>query len=181
MVKFEGIPQAVALSMDAFAVSIGLGTKHNDKKLSLGIIASLYFGFFQGVMPLIGYTAGLGVFEWIEIYANWIAFVLLAFVGGKMIYESQFEGIEENIAKITHKLMFILAIATSIDAMAAGFSLTLLAVNPLYACFIIGFTTFIFSWLGIIVGAKSGAYLESKAELLGGVILILIAFKILIF
>ena len=65
--------------------------------------------------------------------------------------------------------------------MAAGFSLTLLAVNPLYACFIIGFTTFIFSWLGIIVGAKSGAYLESKAELLGGVILILIAFKILIF
>jgi len=170
---------AVALSMDAFAVSIGLGTKYNDRKLSLGLSAGLYFGFFQGLMPLIGYAAGIGLFEWIEIYAAWIAFILLAFVGGKMIYESQCEGIENNIAKITYKVMFILAIATSIDAMAAGFSLTLLETNPLYACLIIGLTTFVFSWLGVIVGAKSGAYLESKAELLGGVVLILIGFKIL--
>jgi putative Mn2+ efflux pump MntP len=115
------------------------------------------------------------------VYAPWIAFILLAIVGGKMIYESQCDGIEENIAKITHKVMLILAIATSIDAMAAGFSLTLLAVNPLYACFIIGLTTFIFSYFGVFVGAKSGTYLESKAELLGGVVLILIGFKILLF
>jgi putative Mn2+ efflux pump MntP len=172
---------AMALSMDAFAVSIGLGTKHSDKKLSLGLMAALYFGLFQGVMPLIGYAAGSGVFDWVDEYAPWIAFILLALVGGKMIYESRSEGIEEDIVKITHRMMLILALATSVDAMAAGFSLTILEVNPLYACFIIGLTTFVFSWFGILIGAKSGTYLESKAELLGGVVLILIGFKILIF
>jgi putative Mn2+ efflux pump MntP len=144
-------------------------------------MAGLYFGIFQGLMPLIGYAAGKGVFHWIDIFAPWIAFILLALVGGKMIYESRKEGIEEDIAQITHRVMLILALATSIDAMAAGFSLTLLGVNPLYACFIIGLTTFIFSWFGILIGAKSGSYLESKAELLGGIVLILIGLKILIF
>jgi putative Mn2+ efflux pump MntP len=177
----EVLVLAIALSMDAFAVSIGLGTKHGHRKVSLAIMAGLYFGIFQGLMPLIGYAAGKGVFHWIEVFAPWIAFILLALVGGKMIYESRKEGIEEDIAQITHRVMLILALATSIDAMAAGFSLTLLEVNPLYACFIIGLTTFIFSWFGILIGAKSGSYLESKAELLGGIVLILIGLKILIF
>lgn len=177
----EVVVLAIALSMDAFAVSIGLGTKHAYKRFALALMAGLYFGVFQGVMPLIGYAAGKGVFHWIEIFAPWIAFILLALVGGKMIYESRKEGIEDDIAQITHRVMLILALATSIDAMAAGFSLTLLAVNPFYACLMIGFTTFIFSWLGILIGAKSGSYLESKAELLGGVVLILIGFKILLF
>ena len=172
---------ATALSMDAFAVSIGLGTKHGNRKLSLELMAGIYFGLFQGLMPLIGYAAGTGVFDWVEAFASWIAFILLALVGGKMIYESRSEGIEENIVKITHRVMLTLALATSIDAMAAGFSLTLLEVNPLYACFIIGLTTFVFSWFGILIGAKSGSYLENKAELLGGFVLILIGFKILIF
>ena len=105
---------------------------------------------------------------------------LIGYLGGKMILESMSEGIEEDIATITHKVMLLLAIATSIDAMATGFSLTLLDVNPLIACAIIGFVTFIFSGAGVYVGARSGTWLESKAELFGGIVLILIGIKILL-
>lgn len=171
---------AVALSMDAFAVSIGLGSKHKNARISLGALSALYFGLFQGVMPLIGYLGGKGVLSWIEAYAPWVAFALLLLIGGKMLYESFAEGIEEDIVQITHRIMLILAIATSVDAMAAGFTLTLLPVNPFVACFIIGATTFIFSWLGVFIGAKSGTWLESKAEFLGGIVLILIGIKILL-
>ncbi len=97
-----------------------------------------------------------------------------------MIYESFAEGIEEDINVITHRVMLLLAIATSIDAMAAGFSLTLLDINPWFACVIIGITTFGFRWAGVFVGKKSGTWLESKAELLGAIILILIGLKILL-
>jgi putative Mn2+ efflux pump MntP len=96
-----------------------------------------------------------------------------------MIYESFSEGIEKDIAKITHKVMVILAIATSIDAMAVGFSLTIFNVNPFFSCAIIGTTTFFLSWVGVFVGAKSGTWLERKAELFGGVVLILIGVKML--
>jgi putative Mn2+ efflux pump MntP len=172
---------AVALSMDAFAVSIGLGSKHLQRTKSLALMAAIYFGLFQALMPMIGFLGGKGVLGWVEEYAHWIAFFLLMLIGGKMIYESVSEGIEEDIAQITHKVMLILAIATSIDAMAAGFTLTLMEVNPFLACGIIGITTFLFSWIGVFVGAKSGTWLESKAELLGGVILVLIGFKLLLF
>ncbi len=143
-------------------------------------MSAVYFGLFQGVMPLIGYIGGKGVLGWIESYAPWIAFLLLLLIGTKMLYESFSEGIEEDIAKITHRVMLILAIATSIDAMAAGFTLTILDVNPFIACFIIGITTFFFSWLGVLIGSKSGTWLESKAEFLGGVTLILIGIKVLL-
>ena len=172
---------AVALSMDAFAVSIGLGSKHLQRTKSLAVMAAVYFGLFQALMPMIGFLGGKGVLGWVEEYAHWIAFFLLMLIGGKMIYESVSEGIEEDIAQITHKVMLILAIATSIDAMAAGFTLTLMEVNPFLACGIIGITTFLLSWIGVFVGAKSGTWLESKAELLGGVILVLIGFKLLLF
>lgn len=176
----EVVILAIALSMDAFAVSIGLGSKRIKATRSLAVMAGVYFGVFQGVMPLIGYLGGKGVLGWVEAYASWIAFVLLLLIGGKMIYESLAEGIEEDLLNITHKVMLILAIATSIDAMAAGFTLTLLAVNPFIACAIIGITTFIFSGIGVMIGAKSGTWLESKAEMLGGVILILIGVKMLL-
>ncbi len=173
---------SVALAMDAFAVSIGLGSKSDKKKLTaLALTAGIWFGLFQGLMPLIGYMAGHGLLGWVEDYAAWIAFGLLALIGGKMIWESFGEGVEEEITRITHKVMLMLAIATSIDAMAAGFSLTLLAVNPFLACFLIGIITFIFSILGVFVGFRSGTWLESKAELFGGIVLILIGFKILLF
>ena len=171
---------AVALSMDAFAVSIGLGSKHKLKTTTLALMSGIYFGLFQGLMPLIGYLGGKGVLGWVESYASWIAFILLALVGGKMIYESFAEGIEEDIAIITHRVMLILALATSIDAMAAGFTLTILDVNPFIACTIIGAATFCFSWLGVFIGTKSGTWLESKAELCGGIVLILIGTKILL-
>lgn len=131
-------------------------------------------------MPIIGYLGGKGVMGWVESYARYIAFVLLLAVGGKMIYESYSEGIEEDIAIITHRVLLMLAIATSIDALAAGFTLTLLEVNPLLACIAIGLTTFFFSFAGVYVGTKSGTLLESKAEFFGGVILILMSFKILL-
>jgi len=176
----EVIILALALSMDAFAVSIGLGSKCSVSTKALALKSGIYFGLFQGIMPLIGYLGGRGVLTWVEAYSSWIAFLLLVLVGGKMIYESITEGIEEDISIITNKVMLVLAIATSIDAMAAGFSLTLLNVNPVIACVIIGVTTFCLSGLGVFVGAKSGTWLESKAELLGGVILILIGLKILL-
>jgi len=176
---FEVIVLAVALSMDAFAVSIGLGSKGNTR--GLGLKAGLFFGTFQALMPFIGYLGGKGVLGWVDAYAHWIAFGLLALIGAKMIYEGLHEGIEENIAAITNKMMLLLAIATSIDAMAAGFSLTLLDINAYLACLIIGVTTFAFSWAGVQIGKSSGTWLESKAEIFGGTVLILIGIKFLVF
>ncbi len=170
---------AVALSMDAFAVSIGLGAKKDEPGLALK--AGLYFGVFQALMPFIGYLGGKGVLGWIEVYAHWVAFGLLALIGAKMIYEAMQEGIEEDIAVVTNKMMLMLAIATSIDAMAAGFSLTLMDVDPYLACLVIGVVTFSFSWAGVHIGRNSGTHLESKAEVFGGVVLILIGLKILLF
>src|SRR5512143_61115 len=174
---FEVIVLAVALSMDAFAVSIGLGAKESSR--GLGLKAGMFFGTFQALMPFIGYLGGKGVLGWVNAYAHWIAFGLLALIGAKMIYEGLHEGIEEDIAAITNKTMLLLSIATSIDAMAAGFSLTLLNINAYLACLIIGVTTFAFSWAGVLIGKRSGTWLENKAELFGGAVLILIGIKIL--
>lgn len=176
---FEVIVLAVALSMDAFAVSIGLGSKGNTR--GLGLKAGLYFGTFQALMPFIGYLGGKGVLGWVEAYSHWIAFGLLVLIGAKMIYEGLQEGIENDIKEITNKMMLLLAIATSIDAMAAGFSLTLLDINAYLACLIIGVTTFTFSWAGVRIGKSSGTWLESKAEIFGGTVLILIGIKLLVY
>jgi putative Mn2+ efflux pump MntP len=195
----EVIILALALSMDAFAVSIGLGSKFFHRTTPLAIMAGVYFGFFQGVMPLIGYLGGRGALGWIGDYASWIACIILFLIGSKMIYESILGDLEKDIEKIitnnlekdiiknlekdnvniTYKLMLVLAIATSIDALAAGFTLTILDVNPFIACAIIGMTTLVFSGVGVFVGAKSGTWLETKAELFGGIVLILIGFKLL--
>ncbi len=175
----EVIILAIALSMDAFAVSIGLGAKKNVPNLALK--AGLFFGAFQALMPLIGYLGGKGILGWVENYTHWIAFGLLVLIGAKMIYEGVQEGIEEEIAVVTNKVMLLLAIATSIDAMAAGFSLTLLDANPYLACLVIGVITFGFSVAGVLVGRKSGTWLESKAEIFGGSVLILLGFKFLLF
>ncbi len=177
---FDIIFLAVALSMDAFAVSIGLGAKQKTNSKKMALMAAGYFGAFQALMPLFGYLVGKGVLAWIASYAPWVAFILLALIGAKMIYESFHSGNEDNIKNITHKVMLLLAIATSIDAMAAGFVLNLLNVNVLFSCTAIGLITYFFSYVGVIVGAKSGTRLENKAELLGGVVLIIIGIKILL-
>ncbi len=173
----EVIILAIALSMDAFAVSIGLGAKKNAPGLALK--AGLYFGIFQALMPFVGYVGGEGILGWVHAYARWIAFALLAVIGAKMLYEAFQEGIEEDIAVVSNNMMLILALATSIDAMAAGFSLTLLNANPYVACAIIGVITFIFSAIGVLIGRRSGTWLESKAEMFGGTVLILMGIKML--
>lgn len=171
---------AFALSMDAFAVSIGLGVKAQtfDKKLALKV--GLFFGFFQAFMPFIGYLANIGLGSFITSIDHWVAFILLGGIGGKMLYESYQEKTEEEIAIVTNRVLLLLAIATSIDAMAAGFTLNLLPLNPFLSMILIGFITFLFSFFGVFVGTKGGSFLEDKAEKLGGIVLIGLALKILV-
>ncbi len=172
---------AIALSMDAFAVSIGLGVKNKHNILSLAIKAGLFFGIFQALMPLIGYLGGVGLKEYIGGFDSLIAFTLLLLIGSKMIYEAFGENVENEISMISNKILLTLAIATSIDAMAAGFTLHLFNLNPFISVILIGIITFIFSILGVYIGSKGGEKYESKAEIFGGVILILIGVKILLF
>ena len=125
---------AIALSMDALAVAIGLGARHRHITLPLAAKAAIYFGLFQAVMPLAGYLGGRSLLGWVAAYAPWAAFSMLAFIGGKMIYESFTEDAEADILHVTHRVMLVLAVATSIDAMAAGFALNLLDFDPFAAC-----------------------------------------------
>jgi len=171
---------AFALSMDAFAVSIGLGVKSQNFSKSLAFKVALLFGFFQALMPLFGYLASIGLGTFITSIDHWIAFALLGVIGGKMLYESFQEGTEDEITVITNKVLLMLAIATSIDAMAAGFTLNLIDMNPFLSMLIIGVVTFVFSFLGVFIGTKGGTFLEDKAEKIGGIILIGIGLKILI-
>lgn len=177
---------AVALSMDAMAVAIGMGTQHRSGYIRLGLIAAIYFGVSQGLMPLIGYAMGKSLFAWIEDYASWLACLLLSLIGLKMLVEAQREKPEQErpeheFASINHMMMLTLAIATSIDAMAAGFSLTVLNVNLIAACLVIALTTFGLSWLGVAIGSKTGDWLATRAEQAGGMTLILIGLKIALF
>jgi len=179
---------ALALSMDAFAVSIGLGAKCKASPVRLALMAGAYFGVFQAFMPLLGVLGGISLLGWFEALAPWIAFLLLGIVGGKMILESinQAPGgdaaaeVLSDTRSVTHKVMLVLAVATSIDALAVGVALPLIDFNPLLACLLIGVTTWLFSCLGVFVGVKSGTLLGRRAELSGGVVLILIGFKILL-
>ena len=170
---------AFALSMDAFAVSIGLGVKGSTNIKSLALKAGVFFGIFQAGMPLVGYIGGVGLKEYISGYDGIIAFVLLLFIGAKMIYEAYGENVEDEITMVSNRILLTLAIATSIDAMAAGFTLHLFDLNPFISLMIIGLTTFIMSVFGVYIGSKGGEKYESKAEVFGGVILILIGLKIL--
>ena len=182
---------ALALSMDAFAVSIGLGAKHHNQTLKISLMAAIYFGVFQGVMPLIGYLGGRSVLEFIAQFAPWVACIILVGLGGKMLYEAIKGDDEDNETDalelantselaLTHKTMVTLAIATSIDAMAAGFTLNLLSVNAFVACLVIAIVTGIFSFAGVFLGKQSGTWLESKAEIFGGLVLIGIGIKMVL-
>jgi len=172
---------AFALSMDAFAVSIGLGIKENKDIKTLALKVGLFFGIFQALMPFLGFLGGVGLKNYIQGFDTIIAFGLLILIGAKMIYEALNENVEEEITKVSNKILLTLAIATSIDAMAAGFTLHLFELNPYISLLIIGITTFIISYIGVYVGSHGGEKYESKAEILGGVVLILIGFKILLF
>ena len=173
----------VGLSMDAFAVAICKGLNMRKvNKLHCFLIA-LFFGGFQAFMPLVGWALGMQFEQYITSIDHWIAFILLAFLGGKMIVEALKED-EEEINKTESKLdikeLFILAIATSIDALAVGITFAFLNVNIIPAITIIGCTTFILSAIGVFIGNIFGSRYKSKAELAGGIILVLIGLKILL-
>ncbi|MGQ8365439.1 manganese efflux pump MntP family protein [Glaciecola sp. 1036] len=178
---FEVIVLGIGLSMDAFAVAVGFGAKKYKNPVKIALLSGSYFGIFHGIMPAIGYLIGVEVVSWMEEYARWISFFLLLFVGGKMIYEAATGLDDDNVEDITHKVLLLLAFVISIDAMAAGFTLSLLAVNGFIACISIAIITFLCTCLGVLVGNKTGVRFEEKAEFAGGIILILIGCKIVFF
>ena len=172
---------AIGLAMDAFAVSIckGLSMKKMDWKKA-GIIG-LYFGGFQGGMPLIGYLLGIGFEDKIKIIDHWIAFILLCFIGFNMIKEALNKKDDEQINdSVDYKTMIVLAIATSIDALAIGVTFAFLNVNIIFAALMITIITFIISMIGGKIGNVFGDKYEAKAEIAGGIILILLGTKILL-
>ena len=170
---------AVGLSMDAFAVSICKGLSHGKIKVKHMCIAGIWFGGFQALMPLIGYFLGRLFADMITKYDHWIAFILLLFIGGNMIKETV--GDEEHVdASMDVKGMFILAVATSIDALAVGVTFAFLKVAIVPAVSFIGIVTFVCSAAGVKIGSIFGTKYSKKAELFGGVVLILIGIKILV-
>ena len=176
---FELFVLAIGLSMDAFAVSICKGLSLGKIKVKHMCMAGLWFGGFQALMPLIGYYLGSFFADMITKYSHWIAFILLLFIGGNMIKESF--GEEEKVNDdMGVKSMFLLAIATSIDALAVGVSLAFLKVNIIPAVSFIGCIAFVCSAAGVKIGSLFGDKYQSKAELCGGIILILIGVKILL-
>ncbi|MDR0853738.1 MAG: manganese efflux pump MntP family protein [Clostridiales Family XIII bacterium] len=176
----------VGLSMDAFAISITVGLSLGKTSLRQAVVPGLYFGISQAAMPIIGYFAGVLFSSKIIAFDHWVAFVLLAFIGGKMVKDSfgndeaAAEGNATSESKLSFKMMFPLAIATSIDALAVGVSFAFLHVQIWIAASIIGVTTFLLSAIGTKVGSIFGARWKSKAELVGGIILILMGTKILL-
>ena len=170
----------VGLAMDAFAVSVCKGLSMKKMEWKKAIIIALYFGGFQSLMPAIGYFLGVGFESYIESIDHWIAFILLTFIGINMIKESFHKNDKDADDKIDFKSMIILAIATSIDALAVGVTFAFLDVNIIFSIVIIGIITFIISCIGVKIGNVFGDKYESKAEKVGGIILILIGLKILL-
>ena len=171
---------AIGLSMDAFAVAMCKGLSLRRYRARYALIVGLYFGFFQGAMPLIGYFLGINLAHIIEAYDHWIAFVLLAFLGGKMLYEAFSADEDETCDAMDFKTMLVLSVATSIDALAVGITLAFLKVNIVTSVLFIGVITFTLSAIGVKIGNVFGAKYKSTAELTGGVVLILMGTKILL-
>ncbi len=171
---------AVGLSMDAFAVSVCKGLKMQKIDYRYTIIIAGFFGAFQAIMPLIGWFLGIQFESYITSFDHWIAFVLLAFIGGKMIKESFDKDEDSSEIRYDLKELFILAIATSIDALAVGITFAFLNTDIWLPILLIGITTFLLSTVGVGVGNRFGAKYKSKAELAGGIILVLIGIKILL-
>ena len=172
---------AFGLAMDAFAVSITSGLAIKSLKINHVIKIGTFFGLFQAIMPIIGWLAGLSFRELISHVDHWIAFGLLGLIGCKMIYEST--KMEKNNTKINPLNIYVLtflSIATSIDALAIGLTLSFLNVSIIFPAIIIGIVTFLLTVLGVYLGNRFGHFFERKIEMVGGFILIGIGLKILI-
>jgi len=169
---------AVGLAMDAFSVSIAGGSVLKKNILKTALITGGMFGFFQFAMPVIGWLVGAPIAGFLSTIGSWIVVGLFFFIGGKMVYDG-FKG-EENVNLIGFKTLLILAIATSIDALAVGISYGLQGAEILLPSIIIGVVAFIFSFSGVIFGNKLSGILGTKMEIIGGIILILIGVRFLI-
>ncbi len=172
---------ALGLSMDAFAVSVCKGLGLGSIRPKHMALAGAWFGGFQALMPLIGFYLGRFFANIITAYDHWVAFVLLLVIGGKMVWEALEDGEDEDVdAAMDARTMFLLAVATSIDALAVGVTFAFLEVDILPAVLFIGATTFVCSAAGVKIGSVFGARYKKKAELAGGAVLVLIGLKILL-
>ncbi len=172
---------ATGLSMDAFAVAVTSGATIRQLHFRHAFRMALFFGIFQAVMPVFGWLLGQAFTYFVAHFAHWIAFGLLAFVGGKMMYEglrSDECAIDENCMSFQSVLM--LAIATSIDAFAVGVGFSMIRVNIIFPVLVIGIVTFIFSLVGAYIGNRIGSFFENKVEVFGGVVLVGIGIKIVV-
>lgn len=171
----------IGLSMDAFAVSIARGmTMKRHQVLRYALLLACFFGLFQALMPLLGWWAGSYFQEWIAAFDHWIAFGLLALIGGNMIWESLHGKEAKDERTLSLRTVLVLAIATSIDALAVGISFAFLRVDILPSVLMIGVTTFVLSFLAVFIGNRLGGMLERYAGILGGMILFIIGLRILI-
>ncbi len=179
MTTLELFLLAVGLSMDAFAVSVCKGLATPKISFKNAVIVGLWFGGFQALMPFLGYYLGINFRDYITAVDHWIAFILLGIIGANMIKES-FGDEGEADSSLDVRTMFLLAVATSIDALAVGITFAFLDVNIIHAVTFIGITTFVLSAVGVFIGHIFGLKYKSKAEITGGVILILLGTKILL-
>ena len=171
---------AVGLAMDAFAVSICKGMAVKRASFRTMLVMGIWFGVFQAVMPVIGYLLGSSLYDLISEYDHWIAFILLFLIGFNMIREAltdEDEGIDDDLGM---KTMFVLAVATSIEALAVGISLAMTGDGIAVPAVVIGVVTMLLSMIGVQVGSRFGDRYGSRAEILGGAILILIGVKIVL-
>ena len=171
---------AVGLSMDAFAVSVCKGLATPKYKLKYSMICGAWFGGFQALMPAVGYLLGVNFKKYITAIDHWIAFVLLALIGFNMIREALKNDDEGADPSFTAKSMLLLAVATSIDALAIGITFAFLDVNIVAAVLFIGVCTFVISAAGVKIGSAFGTRFKSKAEIAGGAILIILGLRILV-
>ncbi len=172
---------AVSLAMDAFAVSIVSGAAYERFQVKHAFRMALFFGGFQAIMPLIGSLAGISIKQYAADYDHWIAFGLLAVVGGKMIYESfKIRPSKINFDTSDIFILLVLSVATSIDALAVGVTLPIVTGSIATAVLIIGLVTFILSYIGVLIGRKFGHFFESRIEFIAGLILIGLGVKIVL-
>jgi putative Mn2+ efflux pump MntP len=171
---------AIGLSMDSFAVSISNGLRLQNLKLSKSVLIAFSLAFFQAMIPLLGWLAGNGIEEYIQEIDHWVAFILLAFIGGKMLYDGFQKGEDSTTTELSGLTLIGQSIATSIDAFAVGISFAVLDYEITLPIIIIGLVTFLFSMLGLQLGKLFGKKLGKSVEIFGGLILIGIGIKILI-
>ncbi len=171
----------VALAMDCFAISVATGITVKRLHLAHALRIALFFGGFQAIMPTAGFYAGKGVADLISGWDHWVVFAVLAFIGGRMIWESfKIEKTEESRNILNLFTLFVISIATSLDALAVGFSFALMRDSILIPVLVIGLVTFTLSLVGMAVGERLGHFFERKIEIVGGLILVGIGVKILL-